>query len=91
LLRPPRAASRRVNAAWPARGGRALLGVICLVLALPVLAVLGAWLQLDAAALAVLGHLLTTVLPGYAATSLALAAVVGIGVAIVGTATASAV
>ena len=44
---------------------RALLGVLCLMLALPVLGVLGAWFALDAAALDILSHQAGTVLPGY--------------------------
>jgi iron(III) transport system permease protein len=76
---------------WPARVGRVLLAATCLLLALPVLAVLGAWLAVDAEAGTVLRHLLATVLPEYAATSLMLAVVVGVGVALLGTATASAV
>ena len=70
---------------------RHLLTAICLWLALPVLGVLGAWLALDAAALAVLRHQLGTVLPDYALQSALLAAGVGIGVVVLGSATAAAV
>jgi iron(III) transport system permease protein len=70
---------------------RWLLTPLCLCLALPVLGVLAAWLQLDAAALAVLAHQWQTVMPGYAAQSLALAAGVTVGVVLVGGATAAAV
>jgi iron(III) transport system permease protein len=70
---------------------RHLLTLLCLLLALPVLGVLGAWLALDAAALALMKHQLQTVLPGYAVQSLLLAGGVGIGVMLLGTATAAAV
>jgi len=70
---------------------RALLTALCLALALPVLGVLGAWLALDAAALAVLRHQLATVLPEYTAQSLLLAGAVGLGVMVLGAATAAAV
>lgn len=63
---------------------RNLLTLICLVLALPVLGVLGAWLAFDAAAWAVLAHQAQTVLGGYAAQSLLLALFVGVGVALLG-------
>ncbi len=63
---------------------RALLTLACLLLALPVVAVLGAWLQFDAAALATLVHQARTVLPGYALESLLLAGGVAIGVSLVG-------
>lgn len=70
---------------------RHLLTLLCLLLALPVLGVLGAWFALDAAALAGLQHQLQTVLPGYAWQSLLLTAGVGVGVVLLGTATAAAV
>jgi len=70
---------------------RQLLTALCLWLALPVLSVLGAWLALDAAALAVLRHQLDTVLPDYALQSVLLAAGVGVGVIVLGSATAAAV
>jgi iron(III) transport system permease protein len=60
-------------------------------LALPVLGVLGAWLALDAAALAVLRHQFDTVLPDYALQSALLAVGVGVGVIVLGSATAAAV
>jgi iron(III) transport system permease protein len=63
---------------------RALLTLACLLLALPVAVVLGAWLQFDGAALATLAHQARTVLPEYAAQSLLLAVGVGVGVALVG-------
>jgi iron(III) transport system permease protein len=70
---------------------RGLLTALCLLLALPVVGVLAAWLALDAAALATLRHQLTTVLPGYAWQSALLATGVALGVMVLGTATAAAV
>ncbi len=70
---------------------RTLLTALCLLLAAPVLGVLGAWLNWDAQALAVLQHQAQTVLPGYVAQSTLLAISVGIGVVILGSATAAAV
>ena len=70
---------------------RALLGVLCLMLALPVLGVLGAWFALDAAALDILSHQAGTVLPGYVLQTAALAVGVGLGVMLLGTACAAAV
>ena len=61
-----------------------LLTPLCLLLALPVLGVLGSWLSFDAHAMAVLSHQWHTVLPGYAATSLLLVFGVAVGVALVG-------
>lgn len=66
-----------------------LLTIACLLLALPVLGVLGSWFALDADALALLRHQVTTVLPGYTVNSLLLVVIVGIGVAIVGAGTAA--
>jgi iron(III) transport system permease protein len=65
-----------------------LLSGLCLLLALPVLGLLGSWLALDAQGAATLRHQWETVLPGYAWNSLLLATVVGGGVAVVGGATA---
>jgi iron(III) transport system permease protein len=70
---------------------RHLLTLLCLLLALPVLGVLAAWLALDADALALLRHQLSTVLPGYAGQTLLLGLGVGLGVMVLGTATAAAV
>ena len=69
----------------------ALLTGTCLLLAMPVLGVLGSWLATDAAALATLRHQAQTVLPGYAGQSLLLALGVGLGVVVLGAATAVAV
>ncbi|MES2957523.1 MAG: iron ABC transporter permease [Pseudomonadota bacterium] len=70
---------------------RGLLTLTCLLLALPVLGVLGAWLAFDAAAWAVLTHQAQTVLAGYALQSLLLAVFVALGVALVGGGAAAAV
>lgn len=68
-----------------------LLTLVCLLLALPVLGVLAAWLQVDAAALGTLVHQASTVLPGYAWQSALLTLGVALGVMGLGTATAAAV
>ena len=70
---------------------RFLLTVICLLLATPVLGVLGAWLAFDAQAWEVLVHEGQTVLAGYALQSLVLAVAVGFGVALLGGGAAAAV
>lgn len=70
---------------------RALLTVVCLLLALPVLGVLSAWLAVDEAALAGLRHQWQTVLPGYAVQSVLLALGVGLGVMLLGSALAATV
>lgn len=70
---------------------RALLTAACVLLALPVLGVLGSWLALDADAWAILQHQADTVLPGYVMQSLVLAGAVAVGVAVVGGACAAAV
>jgi iron(III) transport system permease protein len=70
---------------------RALLSAFCLLLALPVLGVLGAWFALDAAALDILSHQANTVLPGYVLQTATLAVGVGLGVMLLGTACAAAV
>jgi iron(III) transport system permease protein len=67
------------------------LGLLCLLLALPVLSLASAWFSLDADALDVLRHQFSTVLPAYATSSLQLAVAVGLGVAVVGAGTAAAV
>lgn len=70
---------------------RAALIALSLALGLPVLGVLGAWVVADRGSLALLGEMARTVLPGYAAQSLALVLAVGLGVAAVGGAAAAAV
>ena len=61
---------------------RRLITFCCLLLAVPVLGVLGAWLALDAQALALLRHQWQTVLPDYALSSLWLSVSVALGVAL---------
>ncbi|WP_157268292.1 ABC transporter permease [Azohydromonas aeria] len=70
---------------------RTLLSLLCLALALPVAAILGAWFSFDAQALAVLRHQAQTVLGGYALESLWLALGVAAGVTLLGLSTAVAV
>jgi iron(III) transport system permease protein len=70
---------------------RTLLTALCLLLAVPVLGVLGAWLAFDADAMAVLQHQAQTVLPGYVGQSLLLSGGVAMGVLVLGAATAAAV
>jgi len=70
---------------------RGLLTLACLLLALPVAAVLGSWLAFDAQALAILRHQAQTVLGGYAIESLWLSLGVAVGVALLGVTTAAAV
>ncbi len=70
---------------------RLLLTAVALWLALPVLAVLGAWLALDATAWSSLQHLTTTVLPSYVAQTAGLAVLVAIGVTLLGAGSAAAV
>ena len=69
------------------------VGLLLLALALtvPVLALVGSWLQFDTAAREVLAEMGRTVLPDYALTSLLLCVSVALGVAVVGMASASAV
>jgi iron(III) transport system permease protein len=68
---------------------RWLLIALCALLALPVLAVLGSWLGTDAAAMAVLRHQASTVMPAYALQTLWLALGVTVGVALLGVCTAA--
>jgi iron(III) transport system permease protein len=70
---------------------RLVLTAICLLLALPVLGVFGAWLGVDAAAWQTLSHQAGTVLGGYAMQSLLLMLGVAAGVAAVGAGAAAAV
>lgn len=62
--------------------------LVAALLALPVLAVLGSWLQWDAASAEILREMTATVLPGYVGASVLLCLLVGAGVALVGTAAA---
>lgn len=68
-----------------------LLTLLCAVLTLPVIALTSAWWSADRTSWDTLSHLVSTVLPDYALTSLTLAIFVGLGVAMVGSATAAAV
>lgn len=68
-----------------------VLTLLALVLALPVLALLSAWLHIDHAALNILREMWDTVLPDYLTTSLLLCVLVGLGVIMVGTVCAAAV
>ncbi len=68
-----------------------LVTLFCLLLAVPVLGVLGSWLAMDAQAWQTLQHQFQTVLPEYAWASLLLSVSVALGVAVVGGATAAAV
>jgi iron(III) transport system permease protein len=68
---------------------RLLLTLVCLLLALPVAGVFGAWLALDSAARETWVHLVSTVLPAYATQSLWLSLGVAVGVGTVGVATAT--
>ncbi|MGE4242930.1 ABC transporter permease [Ramlibacter sp.] len=65
--------------------------MLAALLVLPVVAVFASWLQWDAASAQILREMASTVLPGYAATSLVLCVGVGAGVALVGTGGAAAV
>ena len=69
----------------------ALLFLLVGLLTLPVLAVALSWVQFDDVARSILVEMLQTVLPDYVWTSLLLCLLVGLGVAAVGMATASAV
>ena len=69
----------------------AFLLLVVALLTLPVLAVVLSWLAFDARRAAILRQMAQTVLPDYAWTTLLLCVLVGVGVAGVGMATASAV
>jgi iron(III) transport system permease protein len=70
---------------------RRLAATLCLLLALPLVGVLGAWFVPRPDSLELLRHQFSTVMPGYALSSLLLAAGVAAGVALLGGATAAAV
>ena len=61
-----------------------ILLLVAAVLALPVLALLGAWTQWDAATAQILQEMTRTVLPQYLGTTVGLALMVGVGVVAVG-------
>lgn len=77
----------------PTRRFSARLALLLLagIFLLPVLAVLGSWLQFNARSTQLLGELARTVLPGYALTTLWLSLLVASGVTLIGTTTAAAV
>ena len=68
-----------------------LLLLLASLLTLPVLALLASWMQWNGHSAQVLAEMARTVLPGYVWTSLGLCVIVGLGVALVGGATAAAV
>jgi len=70
---------------------QSLLLLLGLLLCLPVLAVLGSWLQWDATTSQILAEMARTVLPGYVGATLWLCLLVALGVVLVGGATAAAV
>lgn len=70
---------------------RALLTLLCALLALPVLGVLAAWFGFDAGSAATLRHQASTVLTGYVVQTAVLAAGVALGTTLLGAATAAAV
>ena len=69
----------------------AFLVLLVFLLTLPVMAVVLSWLEFDSEARSILTQMLQTVLPEYTWTSLLLCLLVGVGVAGIGMATASAV
>ena len=69
----------------------ASLAAVTALLLMPVLMVLASWLQWDMDSAAVLREMAQTVLPDYAATSVLLCLMVGIGVVVLGSGTALAV
>jgi len=76
---------------WRVASAAVMLGALALVLALPVLAVLGSWLQWTPASATLLREMLRTVLPDYALTSALLCLLVALGVVLLGLSTAVAV
>ncbi len=65
--------------------------LFAVLLCLPVLVVLGSWLQWDATSAQILGEMAATVLPDYVVTTVGLCLLVGVGVVVVGSASAAAV
>lgn len=63
--------------------------LLALVLALPVMAVLGSWLQWSSESANILRQMASTVLPDYALTTLVLCLMVAVGVTVLGLATAA--
>ena len=65
--------------------------LFAVLLCLPVLVVLGSWLQWDATSAQILREMAATVLPDYVVTTVGLCLLVGVGVVVVGSASAAAV
>jgi len=65
--------------------------LLAALLCLPVLVVLGSWLQWNATSAQILGEMAATVLPDYLVTTVVLCLLVAVGVVVVGTASAAAV
>ncbi len=65
--------------------------LLAALLCLPVLVVLGSWLQWNATSAQILGEMAATVLPDYLLTTVVLCLLVALGVVLVGTASAAAV
>ena len=70
---------------------RAVLLLLALLLALPVLTVLASWVQWNSASASILAEMARTVLPDYVGTSLGLCLLVSVGVISMGTVSAAAV
>jgi iron(III) transport system permease protein len=68
-----------------------LLSLLALIICLPLVALVSAWLEWNASSAGVLTEMIDTVLPGYAVTSLLLCLGVALGVTLLGTSTAAAV
>ena len=66
-----------------------IYALLALALALPVLTVLGSWLQWSGASADILLEMARTVLPDYALTTLGLCLMVAVGVTVLGLATAA--
>ena len=73
------------------RLAQSALLLLAALLCLPVLVVLGSWLQWNATSAQILGEMATTVLPDYLVTTVVLCLLVAVGVVVVGTASAAAV
>ena len=67
------------------------IGFLAVLISLPVLALMGSWLEWNSSTAQVLQEMLQTVLPNYMSTSLWLCIGVALGVSLVGTMTAAAI
>ncbi|TAL57042.1 iron ABC transporter permease [Pandoraea sp.] len=72
----------------PGRGWDSLAAALALAMLLPVLGIVAAWAQGDAASRDILAHLMATVLPGYVRNSMVIGLSVALGVTLVGVSTA---